>query len=140
LNRPAGTEFDFPEGLPAFEAETRFRLDEPPSLRPLVVLASLLTPGLRFVCLPVEWLDPAYHLELGMAENSLLCSGPSDPCLRLLAIVTFSCEGPPTANLRAPIVLNPAAGRGLQFIRPDEHYCFFQPLRVPPAGGSPLCS
>ena len=138
MNPPIATEFLFPEGLPAFESETRFRLVEPESLRPLMLLESLSTPGLRFVCVAVELLVPDYRLDLADSDRALLGAADSELCLRLLAIVTFPAEGPPTANLRAPIVLNSAARLGLQVIPPNDAYPVFQLLR-PHQEAGPSC-
>jgi flagellar assembly factor FliW len=135
---PLEAEYLFPEGLPAFESESRFRLVEPESLQPLMLLESLSTPGLRFVCVAVELLDPAYRLELADSDRTLLCTADSESGLRPLAIVTFPADGPPTANLRAPVVLNPAAGLGIQVIPSTNAYPVFHPLR-PPAQASPSC-
>lgn len=132
MNTPLETEYAFPEGLPAFERETRFRLVEPESLRPLMLLESLSTPGLRFVCVAVELLVPDYRLDLSDSDRILLCAAGSESRLRLLAIVTFPLEGPPTANLRAPVVLNPAARLGIQVIPPNDAYPVSQLLRPHP--------
>lgn len=133
-------DYFFPAGLPAFEAETSFRLAEPERLRPIVWIESLLTPGLRFICVPVEILDPAYRLELSEAELALLGAGGAEPLLRRLAILTFPGEGAPTANLRAPLVLNPITHQALQVVRADDAYSFCHPLRPAGAGGPSPCS
>jgi flagellar assembly factor FliW len=133
-------DYFFPAGLPAFETETRFHLAEPERLRPIVWMESLLTPGLRFICVPVETLDPAYQLEIGEGDLALLGAGSGETGLRRMAIVTFPADEAPTANLRAPLVLNPATHQGLQVVRADDAYSFFHPLRPAGGGESSPCS
>jgi flagellar assembly factor FliW len=135
----ASAVYEFPEGLPAFESETRFRLAEPEGIRPLSLLESLTTPGLRFVCVPIEILDSDYRLELGEEERALLQLSARSQGLRLFAIVAFPAGGPPIANLRAPLALNPAAGVGAQVVQTDDRYPLARALR-PEAGGPPRCS
>ena len=39
-----------------------------------------------------------------------------------LVLLAFTGEDTPTANLRAPIVINPASMRGVQLVIDDERY------------------
>jgi len=128
--------YEFPQGLPAFERETNFRLLEPPAIHPLALLESLSTPGLRFVCIAIHWLVPSYRFELSDDEKSNL---QGDQDLKCLALVTFPENGSPTANLRAPVLLNPVTRRGLQSIQTDSSYDLFHPLHPDPPKG-PSCS
>lgn len=129
-------EYEFPDGIPAFEQENLLRLEEPPSIHPFVLLESVVTPGLRFVCIPVEWLEPAYELELSAGEKSAL--GDGEP-IRLFAIVNFPESGSPTANLRAPVVLNVPTRRGLQSIQCESQHSLFAPLRRENSCGEAQC-
>ncbi len=122
------TTYNFPLGIPAFEHVTRFSLVENPLFAPLVVLESETVPPLRFACAPVGFLMPDYQLELSGDESVLL--GPIEPSrLLVLAILTFSEAAPPTANLLAPVVLNPASGIGLQSVQANLLYSHIHPLR-----------
>jgi flagellar assembly factor FliW len=122
------TSYQFPRGIPAFEHVTRFSLVENPFFTPLVVLESETVPPLRFACAPVACLMPDYHLELSEEESALL--GSCEPSrLLVFAILTFREDAPPTANLLAPIVLNPASGAGLQSVQANLRYSHIHPLR-----------
>ena len=135
MEEPAG-EYEFPEGLPAFEDEKRFRLSTPASIRPLALLESAATPGLRFVCILVEWLVPGYQLELNDAERVLLAGEDGVCCY---ALITFPNQGAPTANLRSPVVLNPGTRRGIQSIQSESRYGLFVPLRDEAPAEGPSC-
>jgi flagellar assembly factor FliW len=125
--------YDFPEGVPAFEHLRRFVLVRAPRWSPLVFLASAEQPGLRFLCLPVELLAPEYALALTSEERAALRWEEDSP-RELLAILTFREGGAPTANLAAPVVLNPACNKGLQVVRADAAYGVEHPL---PGGRRP---
>lgn len=125
--RPAS--YRFPAGIPAFESHVRFRLVENPRFAPIVLLESEIDPSVRFACAPVELIAPGYQLELSSEERELL-GGPADGApLLVLAILTFREGRPPTANLLAPIVLNPAAAAGVQSVQCNSPYSHVHPLR-----------
>ncbi len=119
-------EFDFPLGLPAFETLRRLRLVRPQEFEPLVLLESLEVSGLKFVCAPLELIAPDYVLELLTEEEALLGAGKE---LIRLAILTFPEAGGPTANLLAPVVLNPATRRGLQSVQAGSVHSHCHALR-----------
>jgi flagellar assembly factor FliW len=129
-------EFDFPAGLPAFENERRFQLVENPEFSPLVLLQSTRTRSLRFVCAPASLLDPAYQPEIGEEDAALLgrcCAATDTRPLLCLAILTFPEGGPPTANLMAPVLLDPETRRGVQCIQSSPRYSHCHPLRREPS-------
>lgn len=128
--------YHFPLGIPAFEDHASFRLSEPAELAPLVLLESASPEGPRFVCLPVEVLEPGYELDLTPAETQALdATAANSSDLRLLAILTFPPDQPPTANLLAPVVLNAARGRGVQSVQAASQYPVARPVRSQPRGG-----
>ena len=122
----------FPAGLPGFDDERQFVLIERPPQKPIVFLQSLRTPGLCFVTVPVQVVDPRYELmvanadleTLGLEENHRPRPGRDVLCL---AIVTFHEDGP-TANLRAPVVIDLQTRRAVQAIAPGERYSHRHPL------------
>ncbi len=130
---PAGnvriTRYRFPFGIPAFEHLTAFRLLENPAWAPLAVLESESEPPVRFACAPVRLIEPDYRLELSEAEKAALAISAPGPELIVLAILTFAAGRPPTANLLAPVVLNPATGAGVQSVQADASYSHIHPLR-----------
>jgi flagellar assembly factor FliW len=134
-SRPPQSAFDFPLGLPGFENERRFLLQVKPEFAPLVILQSAARAELRFVCAPIQFLDAEYRLDLVGDDRILLgCDAESDtpPALLQLAILTFPENGPPTANLLAPVVLNPKSARGVQSIQSSSDYSERHPLRREP--------
>ena len=124
-----GTLYQFPLGIPAFEHVTRFHLVENPAFAPLVVLQGDCEPAVQFACVPVHWLMPDYRLELSEEETALLDASGAQGQLILLAVVTFREGRPPTANLLAPVVLNPGARIGVQSIQAHLPYSHLHPLR-----------
>ena len=126
--------YQFPAGLPAFEAETRFLLLERPETAPVIFLQSLSAPDLTFITIAASRILPGYQVDAGAAELGLL-DASGEP-LEALAILTIA-EGKVTANLQAPVLVCPATRRGLQVLRPDSPYASRHPLPVP---GEPPCS
>lgn len=125
------TSYHFPHGIPAFESVTRFRLVENPIHAPLVVLEAETGPPLCFACAPVNCLALDYRLELTEEEAALL--GPFEPSgLLVFAILTLREGAVPTANLLAPIVLNPVSRIGLQSVQASQLYSHVHPLRERP--------
>lgn len=133
---PAGraqvTRYRFPSGIPAFEDLTAFRLLENPAWAPLAVLESETEPPVRFACAPIKLLMPDYRLELSPEEEAALECPAGGAELILLAILTFAEGRPPTANLLAPVVLNPGARTGVQSVQAHAAYSHVHPLRREP--------
>ncbi len=128
----------FPEGLPAFEAETRFLLIEQASTAPVVFLQSLTTPHLMFLALPPRAVDPDFRLELCAEECRVLgVSGEPEPVEGVdyvaLALLTVREGARATANLLAPVVIGSQSRRALQVIQSQSRYRTDQPLPGVPA-------
>lgn len=123
---------EFPHGLPAFETDTRFIVIEKPEIAPVIFLQSLIHPELCFLTLPIEAVDAHYRLEVPPEEARILTAGSDGAIasedLLTLAIVTLREDGPPTANLMAPVVIYRKTRRGHQVIQPDATYSFEHPL------------
>jgi flagellar assembly factor FliW len=125
----------FPEGLPGFEGATRFAVREDADCAPLVALQSLDRVELRFLAVPVAAVELDYSLAVN--EEDLRRLGlpterqpvPSEVlCLALLCAPT---NGPSTANLSAPVVVNLKTRVAVQAVRSDARYSPQHPL---PAG------
>ncbi len=112
----------FPEGLPGFEELREFLLLSPPALAPVQFLVALADPDISFPVLPARLCLAGYAPALGPAELAgLEAAGPDD--LALYAILTFDqARAQVTANLRAPLLVNPAARLGRQALLPDSTY------------------
>jgi flagellar assembly factor FliW len=119
-------ELHFPLGLPGFAALKRFTLIERPEATPLLFLQSLDCPGLSFVTAPVQQIDPAYQLELTTDDlqqlGLALDRQPKLNDVTCLAILSAPDDGQPTANLLAPVVIDPVSKRGVQSVRTDSRY------------------
>lgn len=107
-------------GVPGFEACRRFVLISAPELAPFTCFHGIDAPGPSFLTLDPHQVVGDYAMTLGAAERSRLDAQPGDPLL-WLAIVHVDAEAI-TANLRAPVVINPRRMRGLQLMGVDEAY------------------
>ena len=116
-----------PLGLASFEDESQFLLLEPPSSAPLVFLQSLRLPSLCFLALPMQGIDPNYKLHITREDlEALELQTNRQPRIgeeiRCFAVIVVAENGPITANLLAPVIINPANRRGVQAIRIDSIY------------------
>ena len=127
----------FPAGLPAFEEESEFLLLEPPGSAPVVFLQSLRRSNLCFLALPIQAIAPNY--QLAITKEDLECLGlppdrqPIDGSeVSCLAIIVVTETGRVSANLLAPIVVNPSNRLALQAIRLDSCYSHQHPVAEDP--------
>jgi flagellar assembly factor FliW len=129
----------FPAGLPGFEEESEFLVLEPPESAPMVFLQSLKRASLCFLALPIQVIAPDYALAttsedfdaLGFPPGGRPAAGGDITCL---AIIVVTENGRISANLLAPILINPARRLGLQAIRADSVYSHQHPV------GAAVCS
>jgi flagellar assembly factor FliW len=110
-----------PAGLYGFPDEKEFLLLELPSSRPLVFLQSVRTPGLCFISLPAQVVEPSYQLNLRPSESCSLGYAPDAPPVMgkdvlCLALLTMREKQETTANLLGPVVIDIARHRGLQVL------------------------
>ncbi|HSW50083.1 MAG TPA: flagellar assembly protein FliW [Bryobacteraceae bacterium] len=124
---------EFPLGLPGFENEHRFVLIEQELNKPVVFLQSLARPDLCFITLPVGLISGSYELSLSGEDLGVLglADQPglgADPAVVSLAVVTFTENQPPTANLLSPIVINWRSRLGVQILPADSPHSHRHPL------------
>lgn len=125
---------EFPEGMPAFEQQTRYVLIERPDSAPLIFLQSLDDPQLCFVTLPVGCVDARYQPRLEKSDfEALGMQTFDDQEVLCLVILTIPAQGPPTVNMMAPVVIHRRTRRARQVIQFDSGYSFRQQLQVSPA-------
>jgi flagellar assembly factor FliW len=118
---------EFPSGLPGFEEESQFLVMEPPASAPLAFLQSVRLPGVCFLALPIQGIDSDYKLEitredlesLGLPTTRQPRIGDEIGCF---AVIVVAENGPVTANLLAPVIVNLENRRGVQAIRIDSIY------------------
>jgi flagellar assembly factor FliW len=121
LTHPAATPVvEFPSGIPGFESHRRFVLIASAELSPLGCLKSLDSSDVSFLVIDPRLLSFSYDITLSELERARLGAGPDEPLL-WLAIVTIT-ESDATANLRAPVVINPGKMLGCQVIRENDQY------------------
>jgi flagellar assembly factor FliW len=124
---------EFPAGLYAFEDQTKFVVVEQPATAPIVFLQSIDTPGLSFMTLPVQIIDPAYRLVLSEEDIQMLGfpAGYSPEIGRdlvCLVLVTGAPGLPVTCNLLSPVIISHGSRRGLQVIQFDSGYSHQHPV------------
>jgi flagellar assembly factor FliW len=119
----------FPDGLPGFEACRQFVVVGSPDMQPFTVIQGLDAGGPSFVAIDPRRVDDDFATTLDRVDLARLGSTGEEPLL-WLAIVAARDDGPATANLRAPLVINPAAMRGIQLIDVDSTYLIDHPLQV----------
>jgi flagellar assembly factor FliW len=117
----------FPSGLPGFEEELQFLVIEPPASAPLTFLQSLRHASLCFLAVPMQHADPDYQLSITREDlESLRLEIGRQPRIgadvRCFAVIAVSENGPVSANLLAPVVINAVNRRGVQAVRSDSIY------------------
>ncbi|MBN9656693.1 MAG: flagellar assembly protein FliW [Acidobacteria bacterium] len=130
---PEACVLHFERGLPGFEHETEFVSISREDCAPLIFLQSVATPKLCFVTVPVLPLCADYTIDLQPHERLALrlpadCAAGIGPDIACLAIVSVSEDGPPTANLMAPLVIHVPAGRAMQIIQDNPAYALRHPI------------
>src|ERR1035437_6369445 len=118
--------FEFPRGLPGFDARRQFLAVQNAPTAPIVFLQSLEEPSLCFVPMPVLAVDPQYRLQVNREDLQLVGLpgerqrriGEDVLCLVVLAIR----EAGPTANLLAPVVVNLGNHKAVQAVACESAY------------------
>ncbi len=113
----------FASGLPGFEACRGFVLLAAQH-GGLQYLTSVEGPPASFLVVDPRRVQPGYRCQLSDADRHAL-KGSNDEDLLWLSLVTVEPDGTVAVNLRAPIVINPAAMLGQQVIPYESLY----PLR-----------
>jgi len=116
----------FPDGLPGFEACERFLLYSSPDTLPIRCLHSIDGPKATFLTIQAGEALNEFRHQLSASDRLRLEVAEETPLL-WLAVVTVEEDGPVTANLRAPIVINLERRIGYQIL---PHQCVY-PLRHP---------
>jgi len=120
----AGSEILFEEGIIGIPRARRFHLLERPG-SPLRLLQSLDIAGFALPVVDPRFAEPDYSPTLQSRVSEALSLGDGG-CV-LLAVVTLG-DALPTANLRAPIVINVDRRVGAQVILDDRSLPLERPL------------
>ena len=119
----------FSEGLPGFENHRQFVLVASTDMAPFTVMQGLESEAPSFVTVDPRMVDRAYPTTLDRVDLARLSAHEQEPLL-WLAIVAAHEDGRATANLRAPVVINPGTMRGIQIIAVESPYRTDHPLSV----------
>jgi flagellar assembly factor FliW len=120
----------FPIGLPGFEACRGFLLMAAENFGPIQCLKSMEGPPASFLVIDPRRVLPDYRCDLSSADRVRLDVGETDTLLWLV-LLTVEIDGTITANLRAPVVINPRNMTGQQVV---PHHCVY-PIRHVIAAG-----
>lgn len=122
----------FPEGVPGFERHRRFALIEDPKLAPFCWLQSLHDPLVGFLVIEPGLLVADYAFDISDPDVDLLgLDDPSEARVLSILVVPENVRAM-TANLQAPVIVNPRKRIAKQVILTDERF----PLRYPVFGGA----
>jgi flagellar assembly factor FliW len=127
---PAAALYTFPAGLYGFEACRRFAL-VPAGREGLFWLQSAELSGLVFLLADPFHFFP--HYEADLPDDELATLGVAAGARPgVLVIVTLPGSGSETAsaNLRAPLVLEPTSRQGRQLVLADERLAVREPLTL----------
>jgi flagellar assembly factor FliW len=119
----------FPVGLPGFEQCRQFAILYSADAAPLQCLHAVNGPPASFLALDPRIVLPEYRCTLAASDRTRLAVGDDVTGLLWLSLLTVTEQGTAFANLRAPIVINPATMTGYQVMPQDSVY----PLRHPVA-------
>ena len=114
----------FPQGLPGFEKCRGFVLMASETLGPLQCLKATEGPAASFLVIDPRRVLTDYRCDLSQIDRARLGVAEEDTLL-WLALVTIELDGTIAVNLRAPIVINPAAMVGHQVV---PYHCIY-PIR-----------
>jgi flagellar assembly factor FliW len=122
----------FPEGMIGFPGLTRFIMLRHKEGSPFLWLQSLEEGDLAFVLMDPLLLIPDYVLNIPPEDRTLLAIESSGNGVQAWAVVTIGRQEPPeiTANLLAPLVVNPGARLGKQIVLLDSPYAIRHPVPV----------
>lgn len=119
----------FPAGLPGFEQCRQFAILSSSDAAPLQCLHAVGGPPASFLALDPRLVLPEYRCVLGVTDRTRLSVGDDVSALLWLSLLIVTEQGTAFANLRAPVVINPATMTGFQVMPQDSVY----PLRHPVA-------
>jgi flagellar assembly factor FliW len=122
----------FPEGIPSFERHRRFALIEDAKLAPFCWLQSLHDPLVGFLVIEPGLLVADYEFDIADPDVELLGLDDSSEARVLSILVVPENVRAMTANLQAPLIVNPLKRIAKQVILTDERF----PLRYPVFGGA----
>ncbi len=120
----------FPEGIFGFENIKEYViLEHYKEGSPFKWLQAVKEPSLAFIIVNPADFKPDYAVQLCEDDCNFIKLKNIDDCA-LMVIITIPMDNPqnPTANFKAPIVVNASSRLGRQIIIDDDNYLIKQPL------------
>ena len=125
----------FPDGLPGFERHTTFALLEHVRLEPFLWLQSVEDPLIGLIVIEPALLVNDYSFDLHDPDVELLgLADDVEPRVLAVLVVPEDVRAM-TANLQAPLVINPASRLGKQIILTDDRFSLRHPVFGGPEAG-----
>jgi flagellar assembly factor FliW len=115
----------FPEGLPGFEGVHDWQVVVHQDALPFFWIQAIPSSSISLLIVDPKVIAPNYAVTFSKSELARIGLSPGEPHVAFV-VVTLRPEGA-TANLRAPLVINPARMIGAQVILDDAEW----PLRRP---------
>jgi flagellar assembly factor FliW len=120
----------FPDGMPGFERHHRYALLQDERLAPFFWLQSLHDPLVGFLVVSPGYLVNDYMFDIADPDVEMLdLDGPTEARVLTILVVPEDVREM-TANMQAPIIVNPVKRIAKQVILTDERF----PLRYPVFG------
>jgi flagellar assembly factor FliW len=127
---PAFAVLTFSEPMPGFPRYRDYALVAADGTGLILWLQAVDPDGPRFLMIPAASFFPDYVPALpGSVVAELELGGASDARLYCVVTVPRGDVSAATANLRAPVVVNPVSGRAQQVVLPDGTHPIRRPLR-----------
>lgn len=114
--------------MPGFPDLSRFALVRLDDAGDLCSLTSIEEPGVRFLVVPPGRFFPDYAPEIGDDVLADLEIGSEDDALLLVVLNAGASLAATTANLAAPVLVNPATRRGGQVVLDEPGLPLAAPL------------
>ena len=128
INYDDDSVIEFPHGLPGFDDFRRFVAVTLAHTDPLVFLQSVEDADLCFTTLPVLSVDPQYRLSLSGEDRDLVdLPATRQPVIgrEVVARAVLSIrESGATANLLAPVIVNPRNLKAVQAVAQESGYSY----------------
>jgi flagellar assembly factor FliW len=117
---------EFPDGMPGFERCHEFVVLSSQAMGPLQCLHAVDGPDATFLAIDPRIALQSFRCVLSPGDRLRLGASEDTPLL-WLALITLDEHASATANLRAPVVINPERMCGYQLVPLNSLY----PLRYP---------
>jgi len=114
---------NFPEGIPAFETEKQFVIVPMDSSGPFYYMQSVVNPDLCLIIAQPFTFFPKYEIDVADEDMARLKLDPGSPNLAIYVVLTIPENFKlTTANLLAPVIINPENRLAMQYIAVKSNY------------------